>query len=75
MAKKKTFFERLERFFNKKKTVIGLISSAVVVYLSSSGFIDQNLAILLSTCSGLIFGIGVQHKVTKARDKKTVTAS
>lgn len=57
-------------WFSGKKTIIGLIFAAVVTYLKMNGYIDESLAILLGTISGLIFAVGVGHKIEK-RVKKT----
>lgn len=64
-TKKKTFWEWLDG----KKTVIGVLASAVVTYLSMSGYIDANMTTLLGTISGLIFAGGIGHKIQKAKAK------
>lgn len=57
-------------FFNGKKTIIGLVASAVVAYLTAKGYIDAELTTLLGTITGLFFAGGVAHKFQKAKAKK-----
>lgn len=62
--------KQIWNFLNGKKTVLGLIASAIVIYLTAKGYIDAELATLLGTISGLIFTGGLAHKVQKAKAKK-----
>ena len=61
--------KKVGEFFNGKKTVIGLVLSAVVVYLTMEGYINANQATLFGSLSGIIFAGGVGHKIQKATKK------
>ncbi len=54
-------------WLNGKKTVISLIYFAVLAYFQTKGYLDPALFTLLSTVGGVVFGIGVGHKIGKAK--------
>ena len=58
-------------WLNGKKTAISIIYGAIITYLHVSGFLGTNELILLSTIGGVLFGIGVGDKISKALAKKT----
>ena len=56
---------KINRWLDGKKTIIGLILSALITFLSSEQYINENMTLLLGTISGIIFAVGIGHKAKK----------
>jgi hypothetical protein len=65
----KDFLEWLEKWFDGKKTIIGVIATLSVTYLYSEMIIDNYTAQFLAGLAGALFGAGVNHKAVKYRKK------
>ena len=54
-------------WFDGKKTILGGISTAMVIFLVAKGWIDAETATLIGSITGLLLATGVGHKIQKAR--------
>ena len=59
------FFNKVSKWFNGKKVIIGSIGSAFIIYLTSVGYLEVNLALFLGTSFNVLLGAGVKHKIEK----------
>lgn len=53
------------KWLDGKKTILGVLSSAIVVFLVAQGWINGATATLIGTITGSLFAVGVGHKISK----------
>lgn len=54
-------------WLNGKKTVIGGVLTLLIGFLQAKLIIDADTAFFLLSLTGLLLGVGISHKIVKAK--------